>query len=90
MVDFAKAFGKVARKNVVMRLRDLGLNEYYTRYVFDFMGDRKFRAECQTWEGKVFGPWQDISSGMPQGAIWAQHMSPQQPRLVTIAGRCIP
>ena len=64
-LDFQKAFDTVPHDKLMMKLKNLGLNNQLLAIITDFLTNREFRVSV----GDVFSDPRPVRSGVPQGSV---------------------
>ena len=65
LTDLSKAFDCLPHDLLVAKLSAIGFDNNSTRFLFDYLTNRKQR----TMIGQVYSPWDEITSGVPQGSV---------------------
>ena len=65
LTDLSKAFDCLPHDWWAAKLSAYGFDKNSTRFLFDYLTNRKQRTKI----GKVYSPWGEITSGVPQGSI---------------------
>ena len=65
VMDFAKAFDKVAHNRLIRKLKDIGISGNVNDWIGKFLADRKQSVVC---EGEM-SEWCSVTSGVPQGSV---------------------
>jgi len=64
-LDYRKAFDSVPHKRLLNKIRALGLGDKVTKWIEDFLTERKMRVNV----GGNFSTWLEVLSGVPQGSV---------------------
>ena len=65
LTDLSKAFDCLPYDLLAAKLSAYGFDNNSTRFLFDYLTNRKQRTKI----GQVYSPWDEITSGVPQGSI---------------------
>ena len=65
LIDLSKAFDCLPHDLLTAKLSAYGFDKNSTRFLFDYLTNRKQRTKI----GQVYSPWDEITSGVPQGSI---------------------
>ena len=65
LTDLSKAFDCLPHDLLATKLSANGFDNNSTRFLFDYLINRKQRTNI----GQVCSPWDEITSGVPQGSI---------------------
>ena len=68
LLDFSKAFDVVSHVVLLEKLRDLGVGAMLLNWIREFLSNRSMCVRVS----EVFSRFQDVSSGVPQGAVLGQ------------------
>jgi len=64
-LDIRKAFDTVCHQKLIKRLKEIGINMYYIRWIEDYLEGREQRVVVRG----EYSEWVEISSGVPQGSV---------------------
>ena len=64
-LDFQKAFDKVPHKQLLLKIKALGISGPIFKFIEDFLKDRKQRVAVE----REYSEWTEVKSGIPQGSI---------------------
>ena len=65
LTDLSKAFDCLPHDLLAAKLSVYGFGNNSTRFLFDYLTNRKQTTKI----GQVYSPWNEITSGVPQGSI---------------------
>ena len=65
LTELSKAFDCLPHDLLTAKLSAYGFDNNSTRFLFDYLTNRKQRTKI----GQVYSPWDEITSGVPQGSI---------------------